>query len=63
MKLRTYLDKHKLSYAAFGEKIGVSYITVYRYVSGRSLPGKRVMAKIMESTGGSVKPNDFHEQV
>ena len=61
MQLADYLREQNLSQAAFGERIGEPQQTVSRIAAGRSIPRPKIMAKIVEATGGAVTPNDFYK--
>ena len=62
MKLADYLEKHDISRTDFAAKIGKqpSYITMV--CQGQFWPGRDVMERIVEITGGKVTPNDFLEE-
>ena len=64
MRLKDFLDQNDLSYTAFGELIGRSRLTVYRYTLPSHHPNHRrptatVMRTIHAVTKGAVTPNDF----
>ena len=59
MVLSEYLRKHDLSYAAFGERIGVKAQTVWRYANAERVPTPKVMRRIIEETDGAIGPGDF----
>ena len=61
MKLEHYFEKSGQSPREFAEKIGVTAVTVGRYISGKRIPVKEEMRKIYDETGGLVTANDFHE--
>jgi hypothetical protein len=60
MKLDQYIAKKgwQKSYVAW--KLGVSEISVARYMSGQRLPTYSVMRKIAALTNGHVTANDFY---
>ena len=60
MKLKEYIDKHRLSYTIVGKSIGVSTEAVRRYVRGERIPQPDVMPRIVNYTSGAVTPNDFY---
>ncbi len=43
----------------FARSIGVSRVTVFRFKTGRRIPGPEEMEKIHTETAGAVEPNDF----
>lgn len=59
MKLATYLNNSGSTYAAFAEKVGASTFAVGKWARGERLPRPKVLARIVEETGGQVTPNDF----
>lgn len=59
MQLKSYLDRQKISRAAFGTSIGVTEVAVTRYINGDRIPRPAKMALIEAVTKGAVKPNDF----
>lgn len=60
MRLDTYLDQEDLSPVDFASRLGVSRITVDRYLSGKRLPRREVMVSIVKATKGEVGPVDFY---
>jgi len=61
MRLEQYLEKHGLTLAAFGARIGVSAPAVHRYVRGDRIPARAIMQKITKVTANKVGPADFYE--
>lgn len=59
MSLREYLDQKQLTPEAFGGQIGVSRITVGRYLDGTRRPSWKVLPRIIEVTDGQVTANSF----
>lgn len=59
MDLRQYLDENDLSAAKFAEKIGVTPMSIFRYLRRERVPQAEVLARIIAETGGKVTPNDF----
>lgn len=61
MTLDEYLNNQdrKISYASFGERIGVSQASVSRYVNGERFPSPELIRKIQEATSDSVTANDL----
>lgn len=59
-KLEKYLDENGLTKAGFAKALGVSPVTVGRYISGERLPEQEIMAAIFEITKGEITPNDFY---
>lgn len=58
MTLKKWMLKHKVSAAEMAEKLGVSDVSVYRYLNG-AIPEVPVMKRVLKVTGGKVTPNDF----
>ncbi len=61
MKLESWRIKEGLSIQDLAERIGESYETTRRYITGCRRPQAAQMTKIYVVTGGAVTPNDFHE--
>ena len=64
MRLKDFLDQKGLSYKEFGERIGRSRLTVYRYTlppehRDHRRPTPAGMRRIHAETDGLVTPNDF----
>ena len=62
MKLKSYLKLFNISNVDFSKVIGVSNVSLSRYISGERLPERRILNKIFESTNGLVDANDFFLQ-
>lgn len=61
MKLKAYLDKHKITPARFADNIGVSSEAVRLWLLGRRFPKHGYLQTITAVTNGKVTANDFHE--
>jgi transcriptional regulator with XRE-family HTH domain len=59
MTLARYLADHALTRAAFAASIGVSRVTLQRYLAGDRFPRPEVLRKIATVTAGKVTANDF----
>ena len=59
MKLKSYLRLFKISNIDFSEKIGISSVSLSRYINGERLPEKSILNKIFKLTDGLVDANDF----
>ena len=59
MKLKYYLSLNKISSKTFANLIGVSQISISRYLNGRRVPKKKIMERIFNNTNGFVSANDF----
>ena len=69
--LAQYLDEAGLSREEFGRRIGVTKLSVGRYLrpfsaarglaGARRLPAPDVMVRIYVETAGHVQPNDFYD--
>jgi transcriptional regulator with XRE-family HTH domain len=59
MTLDEYLTSTNTSRSDFAKEIGVSEVSICRYLSGDRIPDRDRMAKIALATGGAVTPNDF----
>jgi len=64
VKLKTYLQKNKITMLAFAATIEVNVSTVSRICRGVVIPSRSTMQRIFEATGSKVKPTDlvqFHK--
>jgi len=61
MKLKTYLEKERMTASEFAERIGVFPSTITRAVKGEAMPSPKLMKQIMDATAGEVSPNDWFE--
>lgn len=59
MKLADWLEWKAVDQTEFASRIGVTQSTVSRYVSGALSPKPAVVRKILEQTGGEVRPIDL----
>lgn len=62
MTLAEYLTHTKQNPSQFARSLGVSDETVRRYVAGRCIPRRQVMARIVEATKGKVTPGEFFRE-
>lgn len=62
MKLETYLSEHGMTEAAFARELGVSQVTINRYVSNSRFPNPEMIERIFEATGKEVTVTDWYEQ-
>lgn len=60
MKIKDYLKLYKISNIQFSKKIGVSNISLSRYINGERIPEKNILTKIFKLTSGLVDANDFY---
>ena len=60
MKLKNYLKLFNISNIDFSKKIGVSNVSLSRYINGERFPERRVLNKIFQTTNGLVDANDFY---
>lgn len=61
MTLQEYLDESGVSRGQLAELLGVSEVTVHRYLKKGTIPNAHVMPKVVAATGGKVQPNDFYQ--
>ena len=59
MRLKNYMEKHRLKQDDFAARIGVNQCTLSRYICEMRVPTAMVMRKIFAATNGAVTPNDF----
>ena len=60
MRLKEYLKLNKISSKEFANTIGISPVSLSRYINGERIPEKDIFFKIFEKTNGFVSPNDFY---
>lgn len=63
MLLKTYLKTHDVTGKSLAEQLGVSHITISRYIRGRRFPSPEMIMRIAEATGGKVKVADWYAAV
>ena len=59
MKLKEYLKLNRITNKDFSKVIGISPVSLSRYISGERLPEKKILNKIFKLTDGLVDANDF----
>jgi transcriptional regulator with XRE-family HTH domain len=59
MRLSEYLANHQLSPEQFALKVGVHATTIYRLLSGATIPKRQNLKKIIEATEGEVDISDL----
>ena len=62
MKLAQYMKRKRMRQAQMAALIGVNVSTVSRLMRGLCVPERATMKRILEATGGKVKPNDFYTE-
>lgn len=60
MRLGSYLKVKEITRADFGAEIGVSHVSVVRYVKGQRMPRPDVLERIHKVTHGEVTYADFY---
>ncbi len=61
MDLLSYFKYKKITAKKFAQSIGVSNVTISRYVNGSRIPKRNILKKIFDLTEGLVTADDFHE--
>lgn len=59
MHLMLWLQRERMSDAEFGRRIGRSQVAVHRYRTGKRVPDRETMPRIVRETRGEVTANDF----
>jgi transcriptional regulator with XRE-family HTH domain len=59
MHLAEWLQKNGVSQDEFADRIKCDRTSVTRYVNGRRMPRREVLARIVAETSGAVTANDF----
>lgn len=62
MTLAEYLRTAELTHKAFADKLGVSQVTVHRWIKGRRFPDRQMILKIEDATANTVRPADWFRQ-
>ena len=60
MILKEYLKFCGVTNKDFAKRIGISPVSLSRYISGERLPEKEIILKISSLTDGAVNPDDFY---
>ena len=60
MRLKDYLKFNNISNKEFSLEIGISPVSLSRYINGGRLPEKDILNKIYEATDKLVDANDFY---
>ena len=60
MKLRSFLKFNGISNKEFSGKLGISNVSLSRYISGDRFPNTKILHKIYRLTDGLVDANDFY---
>lgn len=61
MKLETYLSDKKITRSDFAKTLGVSQVTVTRYVNGDRRPSLKMALIIEDVTKRKVRVSDWYE--
>ena len=59
MKLDRYLEITKQTRADFAQLVGVTEVSLSRYITGNRIPRPSLLKKIAFASDGAVMPNDF----
>ena len=59
MHLKDYLKLQRISNNSFSKLLGISPVSLSRYISGERFPEKKILINIYNYTQGFVTPNDF----
>ncbi len=60
MNLKSYLKLYNISNIEFSKRLGISNVSMSRYIKGDRFPEKKILNKIYELTDGLVDANDFY---
>jgi transcriptional regulator with XRE-family HTH domain len=61
MKLKSYLSDKNIKHSDFAEKLGVSQVTVTRYVNGKRTPSLGMARRIEDLTKRKVRISDWYD--
>jgi transcriptional regulator with XRE-family HTH domain len=59
MRIEDWAKSRGLQLQQVAEKLGISGGHIGDWISGRSWPGREMMKRVRDLTGGEVMPNDF----
>ena len=59
MNLKAFLKLFNISNKNFAKEIGVSAVSLSRYIIGERVPEKKIINKIINKTNGLVDANEF----
>lgn len=57
--LTAYREKHELTLAEFGNRVGATKGMVWKWERGTAMPRPKYAEAIFKATHGTVTPNDF----
>ena len=60
MKLRQFLNYNNITSREFSKSLGISEVSLSRYLNGKRFPDKKMLIKIYELSDGQVDANDFY---
>ncbi len=63
MNIRSFLKLYNISNIEFSKRLGISNVSLSRYINGHRFPEKKILKKIFELTDGLVDANDFYLDV
>lgn len=61
MKLKQYIKKYKIKQSEVAKQLNTSYVSIFRWIKGISIPRPNEMQKIHIWSNGEVSPNDFYD--
>lgn len=62
MKLEKYLSTRKIKQPAFADLLGVSQVTISRYIRDERFPDPEMIGRIATATGNDVTVADWYAQ-
>ena len=60
MHLKEYLKLNQITNKQFSKLLGITPVSLSRYINGERIPEKEIVLKIFDKTYGCVSPNDFY---
>jgi len=63
VNIRSFLKLYNISNIEFSKRLGISNVSLSRYINGHRFPEKKILKKIFELTDGLVDANDFYLDV
>ena len=61
MKIKNYITKNKIKKTDAAKQLETSFVNIFRWINGVSIPRPAEMKKIFIWSNGEVSPNDFYD--
>lgn len=61
MRLKNYINKKNITQFDAAKQLETSFVNIFRWINGVSIPRPAEMVKIYRWSNGQVQPNDFYD--